>query len=40
MFRRLLVLSLLAFATVAAASCTSPTAPKQDCAVTVGSGCR
>jgi hypothetical protein len=38
MVRRLFALIALCAATYAAAACTSPTAPKGECAVSAGSG--
>lgn len=38
MVRRLIAVLVLCVASYAAAACTSPTAPKSDCAVTIGSG--
>jgi hypothetical protein len=39
MIRRKLTLLALVLTSVALAACTSPTAPSQDCGVSVGSGC-
>lgn len=39
MLRRRIALIAVVFASFALAACTSPTAPSQDCAITVGSGC-
>jgi hypothetical protein len=39
MLRRRIALIAVVFASFALAACTSPTAPSQDCGITVGSGC-
>ncbi|HSU93019.1 MAG TPA: hypothetical protein VLI43_04885, partial [Gemmatimonadaceae bacterium] len=39
MIRRRIALIAVVLTSFALAACTSPTAPSQDCGVTVGSGC-